>query len=134
MSAGPASPDGFPHDGPACALRFHALRFHELRFPARASTERAHRGGRPLERARALCEPGCMTDAHGNDGHGTDATELSAAAPELPTAAPASVDAVATEVGADVDRAPIADVGSAAFEAVETYAPDEVFQGASTYG
>lgn len=75
-----------------------------------------------------------MTDAHGNDGHGTDATELSAAAPGLPTAAPASADAVATEVGADVDRAPIADVGSAAFEAVETYAPDEVFHGASTYG
>lgn len=65
-----------------------------------------------------------MTDAHENDEPATS----------LPQVASASADAVSTEIGADVDRAPIADVGSAAFDGVETYAPDEVFHGVSTYG
>jgi hypothetical protein len=82
-----------------------------------------------------------MTDAHGNHEDGTDPVEDGTGPVEqgtdttgLPTVPPASADAVSTEVGADVDRAPIADVGSAAFEAVDTYAPDEVFRGVSTYG
>ncbi|RUQ98121.1 hypothetical protein [Labedella endophytica] len=60
-----------------------------------------------------------MTDAHEKDE---------------PTQAPAATPApIATEVGADVDRAPIADVGSAVFEGVEAYRPDEVFHGVATY-
>lgn len=79
-----------------------------------------------------------MTDAHGNPDayENTDAHEDTGrppAAAESPggTSAPAPV---ATEVGADVDRAPIADVGSPVFEDVEAYRPDEVFHGTSTYG
>jgi len=36
-------------------------------------------------------------------------------------------------VGADVSRAPIADVGSPVFEGADTYRPDEVFRGVTTY-
>jgi len=58
----------------------------------------------------------------------TDADENATTGQTKGAAAP-----IASEIGADVDRAPIADVGSPVFEGVEAYAPDEVFRGASTY-
>ena len=66
-----------------------------------------------------------MTDAHENRAHAGTADE-GGAEPQSP--AP-----ITTEVGADVDRAPIADVGSPVFEGVEAYVPDEVFHGVTTY-